>query len=104
MNVGSGTFGPQCGFIPSGKLILELYDKYEIQFIQREKVIKDTCQIFDRWGVKMYDMTSDKGQISWDGKNLGGKEVPAGTYFYLLKATGKDGVSFEKQGTVSLYK
>ena len=52
----------------------------------------------------MYDVTSEKNQIGWDGKNLAGKEVPSGTYFYMLKANGKDGVSFEKKGTVSLYR
>jgi gliding motility-associated-like protein len=60
--------------------------------------------IFDRWGVKMYDITTDKGQIGWDGKTLFGKEAPSGTYFYILKATGKDGTSYDKQGTVNLYR
>jgi gliding motility-associated-like protein len=50
-----------------------------------------SCTIFDRWGVKMHDVKSDKGNISWDGKNFSGKEVPDGTYFYILKTTGKDG-------------
>lgn len=39
----------------------------------------------------MHDVKSDKGNISWDGKNFSGKEVPDGTYFYILKTTGKDG-------------
>jgi gliding motility-associated-like protein len=65
-----------------------------------------TCTIFDRWGTKMYDVNADKGQgnISWDGKNLGGKEVPAGTYFYILKAKGADGKDYEQKGTISLYR
>ncbi len=72
-----------------------------------------TCTIFDRWGVKMYDVKSETGNISWDGKNLGGKEVPEGTYFYIIKATGKDGKTeflndkgekIPEQGTVSLYR
>jgi gliding motility-associated-like protein len=72
-----------------------------------------TCTIFDRWGVKMYDVKSDKGNISWDGKNFGGKEVPEGTYFYILKATGadgkdkwtdKDGKEVKMEGTIRLYR
>jgi flagellar hook assembly protein FlgD len=56
---------------------------------------------------------SETGNISWDGKNLGGKEVPEGTYFYIIKATGKDGKTeflndkgekIPEQGTVSLYR
>jgi gliding motility-associated-like protein len=63
-----------------------------------------TCQIFDRWGVKMYDVTSDKGNINWDGKNFANKDVPPGTYFYILKAKGKDNKDFEQKGTISLYR
>lgn len=72
--------------------------------VQSTNLMNMSCTIFDRWGVKMYDVTNEKGQISWDGKNLSGKEVPDGTYFYMLKATGKDDVPYEKQGTVSLYR
>lgn len=63
-----------------------------------------TCVILDRWGVKMYDVKSEKGNISWDGKNFGGKDAPDGTYFYIIKAKGKDGNDFEKQGTVNLFR
>jgi gliding motility-associated-like protein len=72
-----------------------------------------TCKIFDRWGVKMYDVTSERGNISWDGKNFSGKDVPAGTYFYILKAEGKDGRTgwtddkgneIKQTGTISLYR
>jgi gliding motility-associated-like protein len=76
--------------------------------------IKDIkCTIFDRWGVKVYDVTSDKGNISWDGKNFGGKEMPAGTYFYILTAEGKDaktewtdneGKKIKMNGTISLFR
>ncbi len=72
-----------------------------------------TCTIYDRWGVKMYDVTSEKGNISWDGKNFSGKDVPAGTYFYILSAEGKDGKTawldekgqeIKQQGTISLFR
>jgi flagellar hook assembly protein FlgD len=52
----------------------------------------------------MYDVTSNTGNIGWDGKNLSGKEVPVGTYFYILTATGKEGTTYEQKGTVSLYR
>jgi gliding motility-associated-like protein len=63
-----------------------------------------TCMIFDRWGVKMYDVNSDKGNIAWDGKNLFNKDVPDGTYFYIIKGKGKDLKDYEFKGTVSLYR
>ncbi len=85
-------------FTPNGDGVNDFFT------VQNTSLTDITCQIFDRWGVKMYDMTSEKNQISWDGKNLAGKDVPAGTYFYMIMASGKDGVPYEKQGTVSLYR
>jgi hypothetical protein len=52
----------------------------------------------------MYDVKADKGNIEWDGRNFGNKDVPAGTYFYILKATGKDKKAYEQKGTISLYR
>jgi hypothetical protein len=61
----------------------------------------------------MYDVTSEKGNISWDGKNFSNKDVPAGTYFYILSATGKDGKTswiddkgqeIKQTGTISLFR
>ncbi len=63
-----------------------------------------TCTVFDRWGVKMYEVTTDKGNISWDGKTLGGHAATTGTYFWVIKATGKDGQDYNDKGTVTLYK
>lgn len=60
------------------------------------------CIIFDRWGVEMYNVTTDKGNIQWDGKTKGGKDAPAGTYFYTIKAKGKDDKTYEKQGYITL--
>ncbi len=63
-----------------------------------------TATIFDRWGVKMYEVTTDKGNIAWDGKTLAGKEVPAGTYFWIVTASGKDGVDYNQKGNVTIYR
>jgi gliding motility-associated-like protein len=63
-----------------------------------------TCTIFDRWGNKVYDVTSDTGNFAWDGKNLYGKECPSGTYFYIIKATGKDKQDYNVKGNVSLFR
>ncbi len=61
-----------------------------------------TAIIYDRWGNKVYDVTSNTGNIAWDGKNLSGKDCADGTYFYIIKAKGKDGVEFEQKGNVTL--
>lgn len=60
--------------------------------------------IVDRWGEKVYELITDKGQVEWDGKNQFGKDVSEGTYFYILKATGTDGKAFDQKGTISLYR
>ena len=60
--------------------------------------IKDlTCDIFNRWGLKLYTMNSVND--SWDGGS-----APVGTYFFILKATGYDGTEFNQQGFISLFK
>lgn len=59
------------------------------------------CTIYDRWGLKMFyweDVT--KG---WDGKK-DGKNVPDGTYFYILYAKDIDEKEINKQGSVNLFK
>ena len=61
-----------------------------------------TFTVFDRWGLKMFDTTTT-GNVKWDGKNKGGATVSDGTYFYIIKATGLDGVSYDKQGTINVF-
>jgi len=60
--------------------------------------------IYDRWGTKVYELTSDTGNFAWDGTNLYGKNCAAGTFFYIIKATGFDGQEYDMKGNVSLYR
>lgn len=60
--------------------------------------------IFDRWGAVVYELISDTGNFAWDGKNQFGKDCASGTYFYILKAKGRDGEEYELKGNVSLYR
>jgi len=76
----------------------------DVFMLQTTNLTEITCTIFDRWGVKMYDVKAEKGNIEWDGKNFSKKDVPAGTYFYMLKAKGKDLKDYEQKGTISLYR
>ncbi len=85
-------------FTPNGDNSNDLF------FLKTANLTNITAQIFDRWGNKIYELTSETGNIAWDGKNQAGKEVPDGTYFYTIKATGKDGQSYDTKGTVSLYR
>ncbi|MBP9068319.1 MAG: gliding motility-associated C-terminal domain-containing protein [Bacteroidia bacterium] len=60
--------------------------------------------IYDRWGNKVYELTSDTGNFAWDGKSQYGKDCSEGTYFYIIKATGKDGQEYDLKGNVSLFR
>ncbi|MCA6436375.1 MAG: gliding motility-associated C-terminal domain-containing protein, partial [Bacteroidetes bacterium] len=53
---------------------------------------------------KVYDVVSKTGNIAWDGKNFKGQECPSGTYFYVIKGSGKDGTEYEKKGNLSLFR
>jgi gliding motility-associated-like protein len=59
------------------------------------------CTIFDRWGLQMFAWDGIKN--GWDGKT-NDKDVPDGTYFYIINAKDIDGVEIKKQGTVNLFK
>jgi gliding motility-associated-like protein len=41
-----------------------------------------TMEIFDRWGVKIYE--SNGGNVCWDGKTKSNTKAKDGTYYYLI--------------------
>lgn len=57
------------------------------------------CWIFNRWGAQMYYWT-DPSQ-GWDGKK-GGKYVAPGVYFYVIEATGSNGKTIKKKGSINI--
>jgi gliding motility-associated-like protein len=60
--------------------------------------------IYDRWGNRIYEVTSNTGNIAWDGKSIDGKDCADGTYFYIITAKGKDAKEYSQTGNVSLYR
>ena len=83
-------------FTPNGDGINDIF------FLKTSNLNEISIIIYDRWGTKVYELISNKGNIAWDGKNQVDAEVPQGTYFYKLKAEGMDGQIFEKKGTITL--
>ncbi|MDI1353408.1 MAG: gliding motility-associated C-terminal domain-containing protein [bacterium] len=61
-----------------------------------------TAVIIDRWGHVVYELTSSTGNIEWDGKNQKGVDVAEGVYFYTITGKGKDGIDYNKNGTVTV--
>ncbi len=76
----------------------------DVFFLKVANVTDISALIFDRWGNKVFETNSSTGNIEWDGKNMSGKESAPGTYFYIIKATGKDGTTYDKKGNLSLYR
>ncbi len=85
-------------FTPNGDGSNDLF------FLKTQNLTDISASIFDRWGNLVYEVSSATGNIGWDGKNQGGKECPSGTYFYIIKSTGKDGKAYDQKGNVSLYR
>ena len=56
-----------------------------------------TCDIFDRWGLKLYSFNGTNGY--WDG----GKSVD-GTYFYVIQSTDVKGEDHKYNGFIQLIK
>ena len=57
------------------------------------------CAIFNRWGNKIIEF-DDPGQ-GWDG-TYNGKLVPAGVYYYVIKARGSDGKVYNLDGDINI--
>lgn len=83
-------------FTPNGDQVNDFF------FFKTSNLEHITLLIYDRWGNKVVEMNSDSGNVIWDGKNQQSKDMSEGTYFYVVKASGKDGQTYNKTGTVSL--
>jgi gliding motility-associated-like protein len=76
----------------------------DVYHLKATNLSEITMTIFDRWGHLVYELTSSSGNVLWDGKSQLGTEVAEGTYFYVIKATGKDGVNYDEKGTISVFR
>jgi len=76
----------------------------DIFFVKTANLSEISALIYDRLGNKIYELTTNKGNIACDGKTQTGKEAPDGTYFYIITAKGKDGQDYNKKGTLSLFR
>ena len=60
-------------------------DTWEIQGLQHYP--NNTVQVFDKWGDEVFQESNYKND--WVGMGKGGKELPDGTYYYLVKINGQ---------------
>ena len=80
-------------FSPNGDGINDVFD------VKAMGITSLNCDIFDRWGLKLYSFNSAAGY--WDGSSKGGKEID-GTYFYVIQATDTKGDNHKYNGFITL--
>lgn len=73
-----------------------LNDEWKVSY---RSIVDFDCQIFNRWGKKLATLTHPSQ--GWDGK-VGGKVVPSGVYFYVIKARGTDGKEYKLSGDINV--
>lgn len=71
-------------------------DEWKVSYAS---LISFDCHIFNRWGKELFHTTNPA--TGWDGR-VGGKFVPSGVYFYVIKAEGADGVKYNLSGDINI--
>ena len=84
-------------FSPNGDGINDIYKAKD----NHKSIVEFKAYIFNRWGQQMAHLT-DPSQ-GWDGKS-NGKTVPAGVYFYVIRAEGADGKQYKLSGDINVVK
>lgn len=105
---GACTYEGQAYEVSIGESALEIPNAFspanqdgvnDVWKVSYRSLISFECHIFNRAGIKMATLTSpDQG---WDGKYKG-KFVPAGVYFYVIKAVGADGRKYDRGGDINI--
>ena len=71
-------------------------DEWKVSY---KSLVSYECHIFNRWGTRLFSSTEPSE--GWDRKYRG-KFVPAGVYYYVIKAVGADGVKYERAGDINI--
>lgn len=94
VNVAESFLGVPNVFTPNGD---GKNDEFRVAF---RSLASFHCWVYNSWGKLVYEWTDPaKG---WDGRVNGRKNAPSGTYFYIIKASGTDGVVHNKKGDISI--
>jgi gliding motility-associated-like protein len=80
-------------FTPNNDGVNDLYN------VKGNHIKEIHATVFNRWGQELYNWNEING--GWNGKYKG-KEVAAGTYFYVVTVVYEDGKTEERHGAVTL--
>jgi gliding motility-associated-like protein len=72
----------------------------DVFFISSTGVKELTCTLYDRWGLKIAELSSVNER--WDGRTTSGNMATDGVYYYMLTVTGLNDKTIQKQGFVQL--
>ncbi len=75
-------------------------NRNDIFIVQGVGLIKMDGEIYNRWGHKQFEWHAVSG--GWNGRSASGVEASAGTYYYIITATGVDGKEYFKKGFFEL--
>ncbi|MCB0707178.1 MAG: gliding motility-associated C-terminal domain-containing protein [Saprospiraceae bacterium] len=65
-------------FTPNGDGQNDLFYPFPYCFVERV-----SFRVFNRWGEMVFE--TENPDLGWDGRNLRGKELPEGTYYYTCQ-------------------
>ncbi len=71
-------------------------DEWKVSY---SSIVDFECHIFNRLGEKMATLSNPSQ--GWDGRYKG-KLVPAGVYYYVIKARGSDGKQYNLSGDINI--
>lgn len=91
-----GTSALECPNVFSPTSTEGVNDEWRVSY---KSIVEFQCHIFNKWGVKMCELT-DPSQ-GWDGKYKG-KYVKPGTYYYVIQARGADGQKYNLKGDINI--
>ncbi|MDD2560477.1 MAG: gliding motility-associated C-terminal domain-containing protein [Bacteroidales bacterium] len=71
-------------------------DEFKVAY---KSLITFRGRIVNRWGNVLFEWNDPS--LGWDG-TFKGKPVAPGVYFYIISATGSDGIEYRKKGDINL--
>ena len=86
-------YAPPTGFTPNGDGINDYWDLPSVELIQE-------VSIFNSWGERVF--YSDHYNRKFDGHALNGKELPVGTYYYVIVFNDLNTELSVQRGTITI--
>lgn len=71
-------------------------DEWRVSY---KSIVTFECHIFNQWGIELFSTTNPAQ--GWNGRH-GNKPVPAGVYYYVIKARGADGKDYSLAGDINI--